>query len=1315
MRRAVKILIFVAGLALLAWAGLLAAPHWLPSLVQRLSGGATVLSGLSGRMPDRLRLAHLELRDGGGVWATADDLRLDWSPLALLTGRIGIADLAAGRIVIARLPVAADAASSSGSSSLPFLPIGLDRLHVGRLDVAAALAGHEASLTLDGDLQAESLTAARANLLVQRQDSPGRYELHATFNAAGPHLALSLDEPASGLLANLANLPALGPVHVAATLDGPLAASRIALHATAGPLAASAEGVIDIAARAADHLDLTLQAPAMTPGPELSWQSIDLDAHVTGPLLAPALSGHLKLAMLTAYGAHFAQLDSQFSGQDGQLGVDARMTGLVVPGPAPNLFATAPIAIKAALSPSRVATFSLAHPLLELTGQAAFGPATIIAAHAALPDLAPFAAMSKLALQGRAAFDLGAETGAGTDKLTLDGTVGISSAPTPIPGLLGEEAKLSIAASRSGDTITLSHLALDGKTLTVSASGTDEAGRLSLDWQFAVSDLKVAAARLAGTLRAQGKLSGSPDHLGGIADVAANLGFDGQTPAPLALHAVLDNLLTAPAGTVTAQGLLAGAPLRLDTSLARAADGTLQARISQADWKSLHAEGALILLPGGTFPTGDMTFAMTRLGDLSAVIGQPVTGSVQAVLHAKAEQGTPTTTIDLKLRNLDVAHTQIDVANLTAKIRNPLTTPDIAATLHAAGLVAGGAASAVNLTVTGRPAALDVHAETTTADLAGADATATAAGMLDLPQSLLRLTQFDIAWHGETVHLGTPAALTWANGLAIDRLQLGIGAVATFTVTGRLSPALALQVTARNITPALAKPFVADLDATGTLQADATLGGTLANPTGHGLLVASDLRALRGPARTLAPASLTLAADLANDAARIDGRVILGANHLALAGTASPNGLDLQAEGGGDLAVLDPLLLAQGRRLHGHVGLDATIHGTPEAPQIAGTATLADGELQDYTQGVHITDMVASLSADGQTLQITSLSAKAGGGTITASGTVGLASPQPVAIHLVNRNAQLLASDSMTAVIDGDLLLGGSVGQGLSATGDLRIDRAELRLPEQLPVSVASITVIHPGRKPPVTTLPTLPMTLAIQVKTRDVVFVRGCGVDAELTGDLQVNGDLDNPDISGAFNLRRGSYTLANTTLDFSTGTVSFDGGHGYDPALDFVASTTSDNVTATLTIGGYASKPKITLSSVPDLPQEEIMSHLLFSSGTAQLSPFQMAEIGSALASLSGLGVGLNDPQEFARKTTGLDRLSVGGGGGSSSSTAPMLEGGRYVARGVYVGAKQGASSSDTTAEVRIDLTNRLKLETDVGNSKDGSNVGLTYELEY
>ncbi len=50
--------------------------------------------------------------------------------------------------------------------------------------------------------------------------------------------------------------------------------------------------------------------------------------------------------------------------------------------------------------------------------------------------------------------------------------------------------------------------------------------------------------------------------------------------------------------------------------------------------------------------------------------------------------------------------------------------------------------------------------------------------------------------------------------------------------------------------------------------------------------------------------------------------------------------------------------------------------------------------------------------------------------------------------------------------------------------------------------------------------------------------------------------------------------------------------------------ATSSTENVTATLTIGGTAQKPTITLSSVLPLPQDEVLAHLLFGSGIGKLA---------------------------------------------------------------------------------------------------------------
>ena len=84
-------------------------------------------------------------------------------------------------------------------------------------------------------------------------------------------------------------------------------------------------------------------------------------------------------------------------------------------------------------------------------------------------------------------------------------------------------------------------------------------------------------------------------------DLAVDAGLTGEVggphvprgPVSVTVHAT--GLPGAPAGSVVAGGTLEGAPLALDIHAERAADGVLHATIDKADWKSLHAEGAVTL------------------------------------------------------------------------------------------------------------------------------------------------------------------------------------------------------------------------------------------------------------------------------------------------------------------------------------------------------------------------------------------------------------------------------------------------------------------------------------------------------------------------------------------------------------------------------------------------------------------------------------------------------------------------------------------------------------------------------------------------
>ena len=305
--------------------------------------------------------------------------------------------------------------------------------------------------------------------------------------------------------------------------------------------------------------------------------------------------------------------------------------------------------------------------------------------------------------------------------------------------------------------------------------------------------------------------------------------------------------------------------------------------------------------------------------------------------------------------------------DLRASVADPTTHPVVSARLTAAGIAAGAVGGSAKVSVNGPQDALGVTLSADLTGLGGAPARVSGAALVDATARRVTLQRLLADWHGEALRLLAPARITLAQGMAVDRLRIGVGS-AVLDVTGRISPTLALTASARGITPALMKPFAPALAAAGVIDATARLAGTAARPTGQVQLTATGLRLLSGAARGIPPASARATLALAGTTARLDAHVDAGGSHLVIAGPvplAAGAPLDLRTTGRIDLSLANPFLTPDGRRVRGVLTLDARAGGTLAAPQLTGTAHLAGGEFRDYVQGVDLTAITGTLVASG--------------------------------------------------------------------------------------------------------------------------------------------------------------------------------------------------------------------------------------------------------------------------------------------------------------------------------------------------------------
>ncbi len=1310
MRRQLKVIAWVLGatallLALLVGAVLiLGNTHMgraqIEQLTARLTGGHVRLTGLAGSFPRHLTLAQLQLRDAGGVWLTATDIELDWTPLAYLERRLQIDRLQVATIDMGRLPQSS-ATSGNGSASIPRIDVA--RVSIDRLDLGAPLAGAPASLAVRGSAHLRSLEDMLFDASARRIDSDGEYELHLHFDERRMDGALKLHEPAGGPLENILSLPGLGGLQAELSLSGPRSAEQVGISLQAGSLAGHAQGILNFAESSAD-LAFSIESGAVNARPDLSWERAVVNGRWHGNLKSPNAEGHVVLTQLRASGTQVAALTADVTANLGHAELHAVGRGVILPGSKPRLLESDPIKLDASVrldDPQRRLDVSIAHRLFSLNAQAITAGEQSVAVDLRLPDMTPFAvAYAAQELRGSAAIHARLSGYPSTLQIQLDANAALLPGPQIWARAIGDQARLEFSGSFKNAALNVEHLKLSGRTLALGASGTLGARSVKGWWDLALSDLKVLSPELGGTLKGSGSVDGPPNALTADANLSSVLSVRGSPGGMLSAEVKVRGLPAAPAGTLKVQGSLDGAPLDVDVAMERRADRALHAVIHRVAWRSLHMDGDITLARDMAQMHGRLDLAVAQLQDLQHLLGTELAGSLAGNLLLRPD-GARTR-----------AHLQLDAQDMRVA--------GIAGTAHVSG--------------DGFTDAFAFNAGVQVPQLAGA-ASLDASGTLNLDSSEVSFSAVRGIYRGQEFHLIEPARIRFANGLSVDRLKVG-AQKAELDLQGEVVPELGLRATLRNVQPALINVFVPNLLAQGVIDAQADLHGSLARPMGEIALHAAGVASADDAALGLPPADIRITADLRGHTAGIDMQLNAGAaSQLRAVGEAplaSDGDVDMKINGRLDVGVMNAFLEARGQHASGELDVNATVTGSVAAPRIAGTLDLKNGKINDYGRGVTLSDINAQIAGNEGALQIKKFTASAPPGAVSMSGSIGILQKGiPVNLKITARNAQPIVSKLVTANLNADLAIEGTAREHLDVSGNVHLNRTLIGIPNGLPLNVAVLDVRRRGKKAAAVADKRLTVGLNVAVQAPQEILVQGRGLDAEMGGDLKIGGTTDSPLVTGAFELQRGTFSLASGRLNFSAGRVSFNGAglkNKIDPSLDFTAQATVADTTAILHITGLADAPQFEFTSNPAKPQDEIMALLLFGAPTQQLTPLQLAQVGAALASFSGVGGdgGLN-PLVKIQRSLGLDRLSIGAGGTTptGADTGASIAAGRYVSKRVYLEAKQSTTGT-SQLEADVDLSKHLKLQTRLGNgtasvqgttpdNDPGSSVGLRYQFEY
>jgi translocation and assembly module TamB len=1271
-------------------------------LTARLTGGNVQLSGLAGSFPGHLTLAQLQLRDAAGVWLTATRIELDWTPLAYLEGRLQIDRLHVAGVDMERLPQSSSTPGSRGAS-IPRVDVAqasIDMLHLG-----PQLAGAPASLVAGGSAHLRSIHDMLFDASARRVDGDGEYELHLHFDEKRMDGSLKLHEPAGGPLENILSVPGLGALQAAVNLNGPRSAEHLEISLQAGNLTGHAQGSLNLSELSAD-VAFSFEAGAMNPRPDLGWERAVLHGRWHGNLKSPNAEGHVEVTRLRIPGnTQVAALNADLAADLGNAELHAIARGLKIPGAQPKLLEDDPVKIEASVrldDPARRLELSVSHRLFSLRGQAVTAGEQSATLELRLPNVTPFAAYAAQELRGSA--DINAHLSGYPNAIHIK----LDASGALIPGAqiwaraIGDRANLEFLGTFKDAALNIDDLKFSGRTLALAAKGNVSGRSIKGRWDLALSDLGVVSPVFAGTLNGSGSVDGPPTALAAEANISSTLSVRGSQFGTLSAEVKMHGIPSTPGGTLIARGSLDGAPLDLDVAMERRADRALHAVIHRANWRSVRVDGDITLATDKAQVHGQLAVAVAQLQDLQHLLGVGLAGSVAGNLALRPD-GERTR-----------AHLQIDAQDL----------------------VLAGFVGSARLSGDGFTDSFAFKAGVQIPKLNGVAAGLEANGNLDLDSSEVSIAAALGNYRGQEIHLLEPARISFADGLSVDLLKLG-SQKAELDLQGQILPTLELSASLRNVQPALINVFLPNLLAAGVIDAHADLHGSFAKPLGQITVNALGIQSADDAALGLPPANIRVTAGLRGHTADIDARLDAGAaSQLSAVGEAPlavDGEVDMKINGKIDVGLMNAFLEARGQHASGQLDIDATVTGSVAAPQIAGTLDLKNGKVNDYVRGVTLTDITAQITGNEGALQIKSLTASAAPGSVSMSGSVGILQKGiPVDLKIAARNAQPIASKLVTANLNADLAIKGTARERLDITGSVHLNRTLIGIPNGLPLNVAVLDVRRRGKKAAVVRAKPLIIGLGVAVQAPQEFLVQGRGLDAEMGGDLQISGTTDSPSVTGGFDLQRGSFSLATGRLNFTAGRVSFNGAglkNKIDPTLDFTAQAAIGDTTAIMHITGLADAPQFDFTSSPPKPQDEIMALLLFGAPTQQLTPLQLAQVGAALASISGVGGnGSLNPLVKIQRSLGLDRLSIGSGGTTTptgTDTGARIEAGRYISKRVYIEAKQSTTGT-SQLEADVDFTKHLKLQTRLGNgtasvqgttpdNDPGSSVGLRYQFEY
>lgn len=421
----------------------------------------------------------------------------------------------------------------------------------------------------------------------------------------------------------------------------------------------------------------------------------------------------------------------------------------------------------------------------------------------------------------------------------------------------------------------------------------------------------------------------------------------------------------------------------------------------------------------------------------------------------------------------------------------------------------------------------------------------------------------------------------------------------------------------------------------------------------------------------------------------------------------------------GPAGVLFSLTGQARQQMNGPVAVAADFSGRLNDPRLNGVIKAHNLTYDNESLGTRVTNLALDGRFSNDRLELTSFSGRAGDGSLRGNGWVSLAANEkfPMLVHIELDNARLARSDTINSTVSGTLDITNNASDGALIKGDLRLPQLRYVVIRQGAAEVNELTgVRRKGYRrvaAPATggnIAPPSLWKLDIRARADNQVFISGMGLESEWRMDLRLVGTTRDPRVEGKMETVRGYYSFAGRDFTIDKGEIRFAGGALTNPEINLTASGVVKDVTGVIRVTGTATRPDIAFSSVPALPQDEVLSRILFGESITNLSATEALQLASAVNGLRGDGNSLN-PLGALRSATGVDRLRIIGAD-EATGRGTSLAAGKYLTNNVYVEIVTDTKGFAAT-QIEVALSRALSVLSQTGNT--GTAVSVKYSKDY